>query len=104
VRPAAPEIGVTVEYGEYLTHIALCRDCHGKDLTGGASMGPPPGPNLTPSGDLGAWTEQDFINTIRQGITPGGEILDRDEMPWDYYTRMTDDELRAIWLYLQTLG
>ena len=66
-------------------------------------MGPPPGPDLTQSGELGGWTEQDFINTIRQGVTPDGDTLDSEEMPWDYYTRMTDDELKAIWMYLQTL-
>jgi mono/diheme cytochrome c family protein len=102
-RPVAPEVGVTAEYGEYLANIGSCHDCHGDNLTGGPSMGPPPGPNLTQSGDLGGWSEQDFINTIRQGITPDGDTLDADDMPWDYYTRMTDDELKAIWMYLQTL-
>ncbi len=101
--PPAPESGVTVEYGEYLVTIADCTGCHGEDLTGGPSMGPPPGPDLTQSGDLGDWTEQDFVNTIRQGITPDGDVLDNEEMPWDYYTRMTDEELQAIWMYLQTL-
>jgi hypothetical protein len=24
-------------------------------------------------------------------------------MPWPIYARMTDDELQAIWLYLQSL-
>jgi hypothetical protein len=24
-------------------------------------------------------------------------------MPWHYYQHMTDDELTAIWLYLQSL-
>ena len=102
-RPTAPEPGMTAEYGEYLVTIANCSDCHGDDLTGGPSMGPPPGPDLTQSGELGGWTEQDFINTIRQGVTPDGDTLDSEEMPWDYYTRMTDDELKAIWMYLQTL-
>ncbi len=102
-RPVPPEPGVTVEYGEYLVTIADCSGCHGDDLTGGPSMGPPPGPDLTQSGDLGGWTEQDFINTIRQGITPDGEVLDNEEMPWDSYTRMTDEELQAIWMYLQTV-
>jgi hypothetical protein len=24
-------------------------------------------------------------------------------MPWPYYAQMTDDELRAVWRYLQAL-
>ncbi|RPI99244.1 MAG: cytochrome c, partial [Chloroflexi bacterium] len=91
------------EYGEYLVNVASCKDCHGKDLNGGPQIGPPPGPDLTRSSDLGDWTEADFINTIRNGITPDGDRLDPDEMPWDRYTLMTDDELKAIWTYLQTL-
>lgn len=101
-RPAAPEEGVTVEYGEYLVNIGSCRDCHGDKLSSDVPMGAPKGPDLTQSGDLGGWSEQDFIDTMRQGITPDGDHLDSDEMPWNYYTRMTDDELKAIWMYLQT--
>ena len=36
-------------------------------------------------------------------FNPDGDILDTEEMPWDYYTRMTDDELSAIWLYIESL-
>jgi hypothetical protein len=25
------------------------------------------------------------------------------EMPWQYYSVMSDDEVQAIWLYLQTI-
>ncbi len=98
-RPAAPEPGVTAEYGAYLTTIGGCRDCHGENLDGDVPPGAPGGPDLT---GLENWTEQDFINTIRQGINPNGDVLDYEEMPWNYYTRMTDDELNALWLYIQT--
>lgn len=60
-------------------------------------------PNLTPGGELVAWTEEDFINTIRTGRTPGGHDLDPEFMPWKEYRNFTDDELKAIWLYLQSL-
>lgn len=100
IQPAMVEPGVTVEYGEYLITIAACKDCHGEDLDGDLGVpGPPAGPDLT---TLDGWTEQDFINTIRQGINPDGDQLDPDEMPWNYYTRMTDDELSAMWAYIQT--
>ena len=102
---SAPEAGVTAEYGEYLTHIGGCLDCHGAKLAGrpADAEGPPPGPNLTPAGNPGNWSEEDFINTIRSGKTPEGVNLNPEEMPWPWYANMTDEELQAIWLRLQSL-
>lgn len=102
-RPVAPSIGVTSEYGEYLG--TVCSICHGDNLAGG---NPPDdfsvfAPNLTPAGTLSVWTESDFINTIRNGVTPGGNKLDEENMPWKRFRMMTDDELKAIWLYLQSV-
>ncbi|HEX3049340.1 MAG TPA: c-type cytochrome [Aggregatilineaceae bacterium] len=96
----APEPGVTAEYGNYLISAASCRDCHGDDLTGGTGMAGPKGPDLT---EVGQWSEADFMRTLRTGLTPDDKRLDSEEMPWDYYTYMTDEELQAIWTYLQTL-
>ena len=102
-RPAAPPPGVTAAYGGYLTR--TCTECHGANLNG-APFGPPgqqvPTPNLTAGGELGAWSETDFFTTMRTGLTPKGHQLDKD-MPWPYYGQMTDDELRAVWLYLRSL-
>ncbi|MCB0034161.1 MAG: c-type cytochrome [Anaerolineales bacterium] len=96
--------GVTVEYGEYLATIAACSECHAANLAGiVGDDGPPPGPNLTPGGELGSWTEADFIQTIRTGQTPSGEQLNGEEMPWPSLSQMTDTELQAIWTYLQSL-
>jgi hypothetical protein len=30
-------------------------------------------------------------------------VLDPEFMPWLYFLKMTDDELNAIWLYLESL-
>jgi mono/diheme cytochrome c family protein len=95
----APEPGVTAQYGEYLT--IFCHLCHGPDLSGGIEPGS--GPNLTPGGELGGWSEADFITALRSGVTPSGKNLDPDMMPWKQVGQMTDDELKAIWLYLQSL-
>jgi mono/diheme cytochrome c family protein len=101
--PPAPQPGVSLVYGQYLAHI--CTECHGADLNG-APFGPPgqevPTPNLTPGGELAAWTEQGFIDTMRTGVTPFGRQLN-EEMPWKSLGQMTDDELRALWMYLQSL-
>ena len=105
VHVAAPERGVSVEYGEYLVNTNDCRICHGQELAGGPSPDPTAkwiSPNLTPGGELGFWTEEQFINTIRTGVTPSGHQLS-ENMPWKDYRLFYDDELKAIWLYLQSL-
>lgn len=102
-RPVAPEPGVTVEYGRYLG--TTCTLCHGSNLNGQTVR---EGPNvylalnLTRGGEMKGWSEEDFIATMRTGVTPGGKQL-IDFMPWKYFGQMTDDELKAVWLYLQSL-
>jgi len=105
IHVTAPERGVSAEYGEYMVNTNDCRICHGPQLNGGKSPDPTAtwiSPNLTPGGELGFWTEEDFVNTIRTGVTPSGHQLS-DNMPWKDYRNFYDDELKAIWLYLQSL-
>ena len=40
---------------------------------------------------------------MRTGATPSGRELIPTIMPWPAFQHMTDDELRAIYDYLQTL-
>ena len=106
VHVTAPAAGVTSAYGEYLVNTNDCRVCHGPNLNGGPYPDPTIkkiSPNLTPGGELAFWTEEQFIDTIRTGTTPGGDNLDPKLMPWKYYSKFTDDELKAIWAYLQSL-
>jgi mono/diheme cytochrome c family protein len=107
-RPVAPEPGVTVEYGAYLANIG-CHGCHGPGLSGGQIPGTPPGDpafppatNLTPGGDTKGWTEADFMTAMRTGVRPDGRPID-PFMPWAAIGQMTDDELKATWLYLQSV-
>lgn len=103
-RPSASEPGVTVAYGQYLA--AGCVGCHGSDYSGGPIPGAPPdtvpASNLTPGGSLADWSESDFIQAMRTGVTPGGQEMD-PFMPWKNIGKMTDDELKALWMYLQSL-
>jgi hypothetical protein len=64
----------------------------------------PPARNLTPGGELAGWSEETFIQTIRTGVNPAGQGL-RDPMAGVLVTlqRQTDDELRAVFMYLQSL-
>lgn len=101
--PPMPEIGANAAYGEYFTR--LCRECHGPDLTGGPSTEPgsPAAPNLTMSGELVGWSEQDFVTALTTGVTPSGHNLNPEYMPWNAFKGMSTDELRGIFMYLQTL-
>jgi cytochrome c553 len=104
VGMSAPVEGATAEYGEYLSYIGACRECHAENLAGNfAPDGPPMGPNLTPGGELQVWSEADFITLIRTGVKPSGAELNGEEMPWEVYSQMTDVELQALWAYLQSL-
>ncbi|MET4385486.1 mono/diheme cytochrome c family protein [Bradyrhizobium sp. F1.4.3] len=94
---AAPPKGPTAQYGEYLLSYQDCRECHGKDLSGGVpGQLPPLGPDL---GIVGQWTLGEFITTMRSGIDPNGHQLG-EQMPWRPIGRMDDDELAAMYQYL----
>ncbi|GAB1471967.1 hypothetical protein MASR2M66_28450 [Chloroflexota bacterium] len=103
---SAPVSAVSVEYGEYLVNTHDCRVCHGPNLTGGLFPDPTitvVAPNITPSAELGSWTEEQFIATLRTGVTPAGRELNPDYMPWKEYQSLYDDELKAIYMYLESL-
>ena len=106
-RPDSPEPGITPEYGEYLTQ--SCKVCHGLTMSGGPIPGFPsswpPALNLTfgDGSSLPTWTEENFIDAIRTGVTPDGRELRANFMPWRAYKFMDDEELKAAWVYLQSL-
>jgi len=102
----APAIGVNEEYGKYMVDTNDCRICHGQNLNGGPFPNPTIqkiSPNLTPGGELAAWTEEQFITALRTGVTPSGHELDNEFMPWKNYSNFYDEELKAMWLYLQSV-
>lgn len=101
---SAPAPEVSAQYGNYLANTGGCRGCHGPDLAGAKSMEPgkPAPANLTPAGRLGQWSDADFIRALREGKRPDGSAIDT-AMPWQIMGKMTDDELRALYLYLKSL-
>jgi mono/diheme cytochrome c family protein len=101
--PSMPEIGANVAYGAYLGQ--FCTICHGENLNGMQPSDPssPPAPNLTPGGELVGWSEDQFIQVFHTGVTPEGDALDNDYMPWKEFGSFSDDELRGVWMYLQSL-
>jgi mono/diheme cytochrome c family protein len=104
-RPSLPVPGISAAYGQYLVNVNGCHDCHGAQLAGGKPGDPnsPLAPNLTPGGELTAWSEADFIKTLRTGVTPSGTNLPDKFMPWQFKSQMTDDELKAVFVYLKSL-
>ena len=105
-KPMSVSAGPTKEYGLYLATLSGCRFCHGPGLSGGKiEAGDPawgPAANLTPSGDLGKWSEAEFVQTMRTGKRPDGSEL-RAPMPWKTIAKLTDEELHAVWLYLHSV-
>ena len=63
--------------------------------------------NLTPDSTTGLarWTEEMFVNAIKtgkqMGLEEGRPIL--PPMPWPAYSNLSDEDLRAMYAYLQTI-
>ncbi len=116
----SPPSGATVERGAYLVRaVSNCAGCHsarsmvdgsytGPRLAGGSPMetaGVPSikvaPPNLTPdpkTGRITSWSENDFVARFR-----AGERIPGSPMPWQAFSHMTDDDLRAVYRYLRSI-
>lgn len=98
--------GPTLEYGAYIVRVAGCYGCHGQTLSGGRIPGTPPDfkppANITPAG-IGHYSEADFFAALREGKRPGGTMLDTMYMPVRWTKLMTDDEIRAAFMFLKTV-
>jgi len=94
----APPEGATPAYGKYVATLGDCRGCHGSDMTGTpASAFGPAVPN--PRVFVGTLTLEEFIHTMRTGVRPNGKSF-TDAMPWKSASKMTDDDLAALYAYL----
>ncbi len=102
-----------VARGEYLARAADCAACHtapgGKPFAGGLPFKLPMigtlySTNLTPDKEtgLGAWSDDDFVRALHDGIDREGEHL-YPAFPYTSYTLMTRDDALAIKSYLFSL-
>ena len=119
VKPVGPSGAVpktvkrdtTAAYGKYLAlSVAECNGCHtkrniagqftGEPFAGGNDIDGVMSPNITPDSTsrIFLWSKKLFIDRFRMG-----KLNPKSPMPWNCYGRMTDDELAAIYNYLQTL-
>jgi hypothetical protein len=120
-RPPKEDV---VNYGKYLITAASCSDCHtkmengsfvGEPYAGGNEFELPDGSvvrsaNLTPhETGLGNWTKEAFINRFKMyadssytphRVNPGDM---QTIMPWIMYAGMEEEDMAAIYEYLQTI-
>ena len=108
--------------GEYLVQaVTYCDQCHtprskigrmkrGRYMAGGANLGKfEVHPNLTPHPEagIGAWSEDDLVRFLTTGEKPDGTMAREDwvmhEKVRDSYSRLSDDDKRAIYAYLRTV-
>lgn len=94
---AAPAQGATPAYGKYVATLGDCRGCHGPDMTGTPdSMTGPGAPNPRPF--VATLSLDQFKQMLHTGVRPDGTPL---KMPWQNASKMTDDDLAAIYAYLK---
>ncbi len=101
-----------IQKGEHLTIAGDCAACHtapgGKPFAGGRAIETPFGnvvaANITPDQEtgIGGWTGEEFRAALKTGIGKGGTHL-YPAMPYVYYSKMTDEDVAAIWAYLSTI-
>lgn len=113
-----------VAYGKYMINAAACFDCHtnfskgkyvGPEGGGGREFQFPDGsivrtPNLTPhETGIKHYTKESFIQRFKM-YADSGFVLPKVKsgefqtiMPWYMYSGMTEEDLTAIYAYLQTL-
>lgn len=122
---SAPDSSDRVKYGEYLVTLASCVVCHTK-LDKGAV--PPElafsggeefrlmgmmvrSANITPDEEtgIGNWTEDRFVAKFRgyaemtAANAPAHTQATLTVMPWLALSKLTDDDVRAIYSYLRTV-
>jgi mono/diheme cytochrome c family protein len=123
---AVPAKSDQLAYGSYLANAGGCRECHTKDkqgqiipelaFGGGREFKFPDGSvvrsaNISPDKEtgIGAWTPEVFVakfkiyadsSYVAPNVAPG-EF--NTIMPWTMYAHMEQEDLEAIFAYLQTV-
>jgi mono/diheme cytochrome c family protein len=109
--PASPQDAL-IEKGRYLATAGDCISCHtrpgGEEFAGGLPLKTPFGTiytaNITSDKDagIGGWTEEQLKRAMREGIADDGDHL-YPAFPYTAYTKVTDEDIHAIYAYLQSL-
>jgi mono/diheme cytochrome c family protein len=108
LQPQTPvPVAETLQHGAYVA--ATCVGCHGPGLSGGRIPGGPPhwpaAANLTKGKDSALARYSDaaqFEQMMRSGMRPDGSKIST-VMPFSSFSQMRQVDLRAMYLYLQSL-
>lgn len=100
-----------IEKGAQLAAVGNCIACHTapgeKAFAGGLALPTPFGiihsTNITPDKEtgIGAWSEAAFQRAMREGVDREGRHL-YPAFPYDHFTDVTDEDIRALYAYLMT--
>ncbi|QKV19005.1 cytochrome c [Oricola thermophila] len=100
-----------VEKGRVLAAAGYCASCHtaadGAPYAGNYPMetgfGTLYSTNITPDPEdgIGAWSEEAFLRAMHDGVNREGQHL-FPAFPFDHFTKMSDEDARAIYAYLMT--
>jgi mono/diheme cytochrome c family protein len=101
-----------VARGKLLATAGNCASCHtarqGEPFAGGLAIATPFGtvytPNITPdpATGIGNWSKDAFARAMHQGVARDGSHL-LPVFPFDHFTRVTDEDVAALYAYLMTL-
>jgi mono/diheme cytochrome c family protein len=101
-----------VQRGEYLARAGDCVSCHTAQgvtaFAGGDRLNTPFGymlaPNITPDPDtgIGRWSADEFYRALHDGVNRRGQDM-YPTMPYDFYTKVSRDDIDAIFAYLKTV-
>jgi mono/diheme cytochrome c family protein len=119
---AMPDTTNTVEWGRYLAYNFECFSCHSADFKSNDFQNPEKSvgffgggnkplnldgkviltANITPDKEtgIGNWTKEQFIRAVKSGQVEGQESL---RYPMNPYVRLSDEEVAAIYDFLQTI-
>jgi|SRR5580658_9268768 mono/diheme cytochrome c family protein len=101
----------SIAHGEALAAAGHCASCHtrpgGQYYAGGYGVNTPfgivYGTNITPDPKtgIGTWPLEAFLRAMRDGVARDGSHL-FPAFPYNAYTKLTDDDLKALYAYLMT--
>jgi len=101
----------TIERGQRLAAVGTCAACHTVDVSrpyaGGRALDTPFGTvystNITPDArtGIGQWSEAAFTRALREGVSRDGHLL-YPAFPYDHYTQLAQDDIRAMYAYFMT--
>jgi mono/diheme cytochrome c family protein len=102
-------------HGEVIFNAGGCASCHAVPnqpdrlrLGGGLAIPSPFGtfyaPNISPdrADGIGGWSENDFVNAVKRGISPEGTHY-FPAFPYPSYAHATIQDVRDLFAYLKTL-